>query len=433
METNFKVDVPSFALGYSAGKKKGGSGGGGAELNIHYSLDTPPEDTSKLWVKTAEPNGVLVSNDVVFYEGGHGESVSQKKFSVLNRFLGGVGAVDKNVYSFGGRTANALNGSNAIVRYNTESQTASTLGFVLPKSPLFPACASVGRKIFLFGGQSLSQISNNSNEGYDSIIEVDGDSGKAVLLESRLTVALSQACACAVGSKIYIFGGYNYRDNIDSDWIWVFDTETKDYPSKKNTVLPVASRGMACASVGDKIYLFGGNKTLTDIYCYDTTNDSIELLPEKLYRGVMGIGCCTVEDVICLAGGNIGDDETVMSGSNALYVFETVSGKLKKSSLFSGYANMWAMSATVDGSAYTTQTNNNGYVTKYTPKIGKQLLDSGHLQIFPTTDRNTFPFINTETVKVEIGAREVHVGSLDNESLPVEAALYKDGEWVTIQ
>lgn len=28
METNFKVDVPSFALGYSAGRKKGGSGGG---------------------------------------------------------------------------------------------------------------------------------------------------------------------------------------------------------------------------------------------------------------------------------------------------------------------------------------------------------------------------------------------------------------------
>lgn len=29
METNFKVDVPSFALGFNMGKKKGGSGGGG--------------------------------------------------------------------------------------------------------------------------------------------------------------------------------------------------------------------------------------------------------------------------------------------------------------------------------------------------------------------------------------------------------------------
>ena len=55
-ENAFKADWPSFALGFNTGKSKGG----GVELNIAYG-DTPPEDTSKLWVKTAEPNGVLIS------------------------------------------------------------------------------------------------------------------------------------------------------------------------------------------------------------------------------------------------------------------------------------------------------------------------------------------------------------------------------------
>ena len=56
METNFKVDVPSFALGYSAGKKKGGSGGS-MELNIAYG-NTAPEDTTKMWCKTSQADGV---------------------------------------------------------------------------------------------------------------------------------------------------------------------------------------------------------------------------------------------------------------------------------------------------------------------------------------------------------------------------------------
>ena len=45
------------------------SGGGGSELNIAYG-DTAPEDTSKLWVKTTEPDSVEISPDF-----GYGEAV----------------------------------------------------------------------------------------------------------------------------------------------------------------------------------------------------------------------------------------------------------------------------------------------------------------------------------------------------------------------
>ena len=68
------------------------------------------------------------------------------------------------------------------------------------------------------------------------------------------TGAYGIACA-AVGTKIYLFGGYgvSYLNTIN-----VFDTVTNGITTL-STTLPTATNFMACAAVGTKIYLFGGD------------------------------------------------------------------------------------------------------------------------------------------------------------------------------
>jgi hypothetical protein len=60
------------------------------------------------------------------------------------------------------------------------------------------------------------------------------------------------------------------------------------------------------------------------------------------------------------------------------------------------------------------------------------VVESGTLCIIPKAEANIFPFINTDTVRAEIGVDKVFKGNENNEGEEVEAALYKDGAWTTI-
>lgn len=60
------------------------------------------------------------------------------------------------------------------------------------------------------------------------------------------------------------------------------------------------------------------------------------------------------------------------------------------------------------------------------------VVDSGAIHIVPQLTENFFPFLNTDTVKAEIGVDSVLKGNADGHGEEVEAALYKDGAWVTI-
>ena len=169
----------------------------GAELNIHYGTTTP-SDTTKLWVK---------------------RDITPSKVSMTSE----------------------VNGE--------ETQMIETLGVTLLEKESEIGCASVGTKIYLFGGMS------SSSGSYINTIQVfDTTSNTLTTLSTTLPTATSSIGCAAVDNKVYLFGGYS-SGAINT--IQVFNTETQTIEIL-STTLPTAAYEIGCASVGTKIYLFGG-------------------------------------------------------------------------------------------------------------------------------------------------------------------------------
>ena len=100
----------------------------------------------------------------------------------------------------------------------------------------------------MFGGRDGS--------GYLKTINVfDTTNNTRTTLSTTLPKAANGITCAAVGTKIYLFGGYG--SSLFST-INVFDTTTNTITTL-STTLPTAATGIASAAVGTKIYLFGGN------------------------------------------------------------------------------------------------------------------------------------------------------------------------------
>lgn len=426
------MDVNSFVIGYTKGKQ---SASGGIELNIAYG-DTAPEDTTKLWVKTEKANKVIVSSEKVFTEGGQEELSARLSTTTAYYRCPGCG-VGINIYLFGGRTVGSSSGATKIQRYNTETNTLATLSKNTPYKIVNAPAVPIGTKIYVIGGKDYNDdgISYNKTIAYDTIFEFDTETLDSVVLDEKLPVQLSNACASAVGSKIYIFGGRDYTNGkTKTNKIYSFDTETHEIITE-DAVLPYDLMNSSCASVGSKIYIFGGMKSegvSTDILCYDTLSGKIEKLPATLPGRRWKIGCAAIGDVICLLGGNSSLQLNSYEKNKNIWIFDTVKNEIKESALTlpSECADM-GCGAVVGTTMYVVDYATK-YFYKYILKIGLQILEEGTLQLYPTLDKNLFKFINGETTCVDIGVTMVHKGSSINESEKVEAALYKDGKWTTI-
>ena len=138
---------------------------------------------------------------------------------------------------------------------------------------------------------------------------------------------------------------------------------------------------MACASVGNKIYLFGGynggNKNT--IYEFDTGTETITTLAETLP--------IATREMCCAADGNI------------IY-------------LFGG------------ASADVLNTTNRFSITHE--------LTQGDTEIKSGSHKNKFNLINTDTVQVQIGVESVYVGNENNKAALAEAYLHNGTQWKQI-
>jgi hypothetical protein len=80
--------------------------------------------------------------------------------------------------------------------------------------------------------------------------------------DATLSESENKTCfmtAAAVGTKVYLFGGSEYVANqVKTKNIYIYDTET-DTLTPSSATLPIESSNIAAATVGTKVYLFGGN------------------------------------------------------------------------------------------------------------------------------------------------------------------------------
>ena len=285
--------------------------GGGGELNIAYG-DTAPEDTSKLWVKTTEPDSVEISPDF-----GNGEAVQttgiKSGFPTSNitcedgDYL--YVAVDKTVKKYNKKTlefiSNVTNSSATVDRmvisegvlyytqYHFTNQSSgysptyvdlcafdfNTKSTTLLKSfnNLYGCLVIYDGKVYLIGGGTKHERWSGGYDyfySYNSEISVYDISTKTTDVISYSYSRFSSGW-CLIGNNVFVFGGDDGKGTSVSSTITKINLDTKTV-TKCNAVLPVATYSMGVSNLGNYIYLSGGNKTSQIVYRYDTVNDTIE-------------------------------------------------------------------------------------------------------------------------------------------------------------
>ena len=402
------ADMPSVILSLS----------GGTTLNIAYG-ETPPEDTSKLWIKANEPNNVSVGSDI------DGVGSVANVGSLLNPCDGiGCARVGNIIYLLGGFEGGY---SNKIYTFDLETETLTALSTTLPTVCYNVDCATVGKKIYLFGG------SCGGSDTYLNTINVfDTETETITTLSAKLPKRTIDMGCASVGTKIYLFGGMYYNSGYyDLTTINVFDTETETLTTLGVT-LPKRNYGMACASVGTKIYLLGGhsrnNGAWTTIDVFDTETQTITTLNTTLPTNWYDMGCSAIGTKIYLFGGY--DNRNYL---NTIGVFDTETETIEilENTLpigcqnigCSAYGNKVYLFGGYDAGIRLNPIN----CFTLTHELAK-----GDIEVQSGLLNNKFNLINTESAKVQIGVENVYVGNENNEAERVDAYLHNGTEWVQV-
>lgn len=194
----------------------------------------------------------------------------------------GAGAAHGGLfYNVGGRSA----GANALWSYDPVSD-AWTVLTPMPTARAGLAVAVVGNAIYAIGGRS--GVSGPNSFGKLDVVErYDIDTGIWSTVAS-LIAPRSDLAAATVGGKIYVFGGFDAQGNVLGD-VDVYNPK-KDTWSSAPTDMPTARGAMyAVASRGGTVYVIGGwDKVIPGL----TTNEAYKVSSDSWTTGLppMGIG-----------------------------------------------------------------------------------------------------------------------------------------------
>lgn len=378
---------------------------GGADLNIYYG-ETAPEDTSKLWIKSSEPENITftanpeqringiednlvlpsamygmcadsVGSDIYIIQGSTTSSkntTSVYKYNTLTKVIeqetalssarllyAGCAAVGKNIYTFGGYNYSTF--LSTIYRYNTLEKSWEAITS-MDDPCIDPAVSAIGTKIYIFGGTKSSKDFLNSIQIFDT--ETNGIS----LLGTSLPEKMTQVGSAVVGTDIYLFGGYT---GTETNNIWKFDTLTNTITTLEVT-LPGIVTNCRTHVIGSKIFIFYLNK----IYEFDTLTETITELSQTLPHLKYG------------AGGSIGSSAYLIGG----------------------------LSQDVSRKDIVT------FTVTFPLAENDILIQEGYL-------KNTFDLVQAPT-KVEMSAQNAYKGNANGEAEFVDAYVFNKSYWKNI-
>ena len=174
-------------------------------------------------------------------------------------------AYNNYIYIFGGLGSSSTSYYDTIWRYDPINDIFKQISAPSPKLVAYSVKSGLlvaNNKIYIVGTSSYSSLIMDGNT---TIQEYDVAANTCVKSATTLQKAYGSFGSAAVGNKLYLFGG-QYRSNqsgsIGVNTIQVFDADTMT-TKVLDSVLPVDKLcNMSCASVGNYIYLFGGQPGL---------------------------------------------------------------------------------------------------------------------------------------------------------------------------
>lgn len=393
------------------------------ELNIAYGSE-PPEDTTKLWVKTAEPNGVLISPEVEETEVG-GESYYKLRTTLPYPVAyAGCGVVGSKIYIIGG-TMNDGTGNKAsksVIVYDTEKGTFEELKDVLGEGIVNICCAVVGTRIYFVGGGASFTTTSKKIRYFDTVTK------ELVTCGAEMPTALYGFVCGSIENSVYIFGGYN---GTFPQTAYCYDTVNDTYSSLGNVKYTWNAR---IARIGSKFYIFGDDNGPSYVLCYDVDTK------QTTYTNISGLG-----SVNGCAGGILGDYLYWISGQssnniyrvnadNHIYGYKeqlpiTTPKRIARSACVTFGNKIYMFGGSDSGSTTISPTDE---VNVYSLATPVPYVEEGSIYVKPTTEENIFPVVKAGGMTVEIGVDSVYKGNAEGIGEPVEAALYNGNEWETI-
>ena len=408
--------------------------GGGVKLNIDYGA-TPPSDTTKLWVPLATKPSTVECSPVLEY--GDNICVSQPYVAVpneqkVNQSFANVGS---SVYIIGGSDSNyttAVDSKN-ISCYNVLNGSLVTKTTKLPMPLASSFCAAVGTKIYIFGGRETVNVYQSDYNYNTNVYCYDTVTDTIETLNVRLPKSMcarNNPYGCiAVGTKIYTLGWFNHTN--DGYEIYCLDTVSNTFTLCSGSA-PYAG-GIAACAIGKRIYCFGGRMVNSQasnvIQYYDTVEQKVTQITQRLPVNTYAMGCCTVDGkIVYLFGG--------FSEKTKIYKFNTQSETLEvvNSTIPIQIQGEWCSSVGFD--IYLIGGSSGGIF--YTSVVKFSL--STPLQqnnLFLQADfgfDNPFPLINDKGIKITAYLRNAYLGDSNNIAQLTNAYLYdsKDLKWKSL-
>lgn len=399
--------------------------GGGVKLNIDYGA-TPPTDTTKLWVPLATKPSAVECSPVLDY--GDDIFVSQPYTAIPNeqKVSSSFANVGSSVYIIGGSNSNFTTAvqSKNISCYNVLSGSLITKTAKLPMPLSATFCAAIGTKIYIFGGREVVNIYqgiynyNTNVYCYDTV--ADTIETLSVKLPKTMCARNNPYGCISVGTKIYTLGWFT--DSNDSFEIYCFDTVSNTF-SLCSGAAPYIG-GLAACAIGKRIYYFGGRVSggagSNSIQYYDTVEQKVTQITQRLPVSTYGIGCCTVDGkIVYLFGG--------FSEKTKIYKFDTQSETLEvvNSTIPVQIYGEWCSSVGFD--IYLIG-GTSGSGTFYT-SVEKFSLSTPLQQnnLFLQADfgfDNPFPLIDDGKTKITAYLRNAYLGDNNNIAQLTNAYLY---------
>ena len=188
--------------------------------------------------------------------------------------------VGTDIYLFGG-LGSSNSYSNVIYKFDTITETITTLSTKIPYAAGYMASAVVGTDIYLFGGYNVGYSTDYSTK----ICKFDTKTETITTLSTVLPYIVWDGGAEAIGTDIYIFF---------SNAICKFDTLTQTIMQITSSLQNARYIGDSTVSIGTDIYIIGGNPNYGYIQRFDTLTQSCvykNILPYKLqYMSAQVIG-----------------------------------------------------------------------------------------------------------------------------------------------
>ncbi|KAK7154564.1 hypothetical protein R3I94_007782 [Phoxinus phoxinus] len=195
-----------------------------------------------------------------------------------------------DIYVTGGYRTETVDALDTVWIYNTDSDEW-TEGCPMTTARYYHCSVALRGCIYVIGGYTAGAPTRET-ELYDPL-------KKTWLPVADMIQGVGNATSCVVNERIYVTGGhYGYRGTCTYEKIQTYRPDINEW--SVTAICPHPEYGLCSVSLNNKLYLVGGQTTITD--CYDPEQDEWRQMCVMKERR-MECGSAVINGCIYVAGG----------------------------------------------------------------------------------------------------------------------------------